>query len=182
MRGRADPFSCREEDEFVASADFITRTDGCSYARPDLCWGVMASRSYRVDLLADDPSGPPLVRWLWESGSEYEITAAHGDLAEFLGGVAHVLGPEESRLPGSAVGMPIVLVPPPGDPVASGSPWVFAGKGYGYAVAAPEAESLAAAALAALVAVARRRDPLRAGCFTNPRCRIRPSTDPRPRA
>jgi len=158
--GAQDPLTCRTPDEFVASPDTLLRSDGCSYARPELCFGVIASGSYLTRLLDDDPSGAPLVRWLWEAGAAYEITSATGDLAGFAGGVAHVLGPEQSRVAGAEIAAAIVLAGPGGALIDSDSSLFLGGRGYGYAVA-PETgvTALGVAALGALrlVAAARRR-------------------------
>jgi hypothetical protein len=74
--------------------------------------------AYTTTPLDDDPhaDGAPL-RWVWESGAEYEVTSATGDLAGFapINGESwrlHVFGPELSRVSGTETGVVIFLSPP----------------------------------------------------------------------
>ena len=97
--------------EFDFQDPYTTAAGQCSWAQPQLCGGVANGRSYGTLLLDDDPSGSPRARWLWESGAVYHVTDATGTLAGFANGVVHVLGPEVSRIPGFAVGVPMLLVP-----------------------------------------------------------------------
>lgn len=101
----------------------------CSFANPEGCAAVTFLLSQVVQELPDDPDGPPPLRWLWQSGSEHPILAAEGSLAAFAGGTLHLGGPEVSRVVGTSVGAPVVLVPPPEapQPLLSGSPLVQTG-------------------------------------------------------
>jgi hypothetical protein len=100
---------------FDPTAPYSTAWGQCSFVQPQYCSEVRAffGQSTRsTTLLPDDPSGPPLTRFLWEAGADYRIVEAGGVLAPFDGGIAHVLGVEGSRIPGMQVGVPIVLVAP----------------------------------------------------------------------
>jgi hypothetical protein len=169
-----DPDTCRTPSEFIANASFTLRTDGCSYAKPQLCSNVIAFASLLTTTLSSDPADEPHTRWLWESGAEYEITEATGDLAEFLGGVAHVLGPEPARSDPTQIGIPVILVPPEGSVPNEASPLVGAtgpgedgelgvgtdaglGFGFAYGVTVPEPGSLLAGAVALVVLGLRAR-------------------------
>jgi hypothetical protein len=103
-------FRANEPDEFDEFAPL--RTDGCSHYAPSLCSGQRALRDLSVRELADDPSGPPARRWVWETGAEYAVTSATGRFAAFAGGRIQVLGPAEPRLPGFAAGASVLLEAP----------------------------------------------------------------------
>jgi hypothetical protein len=87
----------------------------CDSSTPEGCDAIAAFYSHAVTELADDPSGSPRQRWLWETGAQYEITHASGSLAAFAGGVLHAMGPVEPTLtPGAAADVPFLLVAPDG--------------------------------------------------------------------
>jgi hypothetical protein len=90
------------QDEFDITAPF--RKTGCSLIFPSACFGVRNLTSVTTRELPNDPSGPPKLRWVWETGVEYEITDASGDLVDFL-------GPPPWVLHAGAVEFPVV---PPG--------------------------------------------------------------------
>jgi hypothetical protein len=103
-------------DLFDAGDPFSIAPGKCSFAQPQYCSAVQAfydlTGGYYTTLLPDDPSGPPLNRFVWEAGADYGIVEADGVLAPFAGGVAHVLGVERSRSAAGELGVPIVLVVP----------------------------------------------------------------------
>jgi hypothetical protein len=78
--------------------------------------------------LADDPSGAPRFRWLWETGAQYVVTEATGDLAGFAGWTLHAFGPEVSRA-GGDFGVPFLLADPSGDTAAPASSLTWTGDG-----------------------------------------------------
>jgi len=79
--------------------------------------------------LTDDPSGLPRFRWLWETGAQYVVTEASGDLAPFLGWTLHAFGPEESRVAGEAFGVAFLLADPTSAIAAPDSPLSVRGDG-----------------------------------------------------
>jgi len=64
--------------EFDLENPYSTVPAQCSWAQPQLCTLVANLESYATELLDDDPSGPPRVRWLWESGAVYQVTGLDG--------------------------------------------------------------------------------------------------------
>lgn len=69
------------------------RSDGCSYAKPQLCSGVIYMASQALDVLANDPHGRPSKRWAWEYGARYSTESATGRFADLAGGDLFVFGP-----------------------------------------------------------------------------------------
>lgn len=74
------------------------RADGCSFRRPDLCASVDGLWGLTVGLHRDGPEGPPLRRWVWESGAQYRVDSASDRLARYEGGVLHASGPAVGSL------------------------------------------------------------------------------------
>ena len=94
------------------------RTDGCSFANPHPCCNVASTLSLTTRPLEGDSSDqPPLRHWLWETGAEYLVTDATGELEDFLGWTLFAFGPESSRESGAEIGVAFFLVPP--DPLPS---------------------------------------------------------------
>jgi hypothetical protein len=92
------------------------RTDGCSFATPQLCLGVGGFTdlgSWRLTELPGDPRGGDPERWLWDSAIAYDVVHARGSLAGLRDGRLYVYGPFESPVEGSASGVGLLLVPPP---------------------------------------------------------------------
>jgi hypothetical protein len=87
------------------------RVDACSFANPLACCRVAQHLSITTRA-PEDASQPPLRHWLWETGAEYLVTEATGDLEDFLGWTMFAFGPERSRVSGSEVGVPFLLSPP----------------------------------------------------------------------
>jgi hypothetical protein len=113
------------------------RAEGCSFANPLECCSVAAALSHTTRAPEEDPSQPPLRRWLWESGAEYLVTEANGDLEDFLGWTLFAFGPERSRVSGAEVGVPFLLSPPDPPPPIPDSPlivtWQRLDGGYNFA-------------------------------------------------
>jgi hypothetical protein len=89
------------------------RTDGCSFAVPQSCSAVRALRSLAVDPFADDPSAPPVRRWVWETGAIYRVTEASGEFAALVGGLLYVPGPLAATTRDAALIVPFFATPPP---------------------------------------------------------------------
>lgn len=109
----SDPLGERGFDAgrgFLLSAAF--RANGCSFAKPQLCSAVRHFASFAATPLPGDPHPFPSRRWLWETGAEYEVTAATGRFARYAGGRVHAFGPTASRVPGLGVEVPLLLVSP----------------------------------------------------------------------
>lgn len=137
-----------------ASNPFSRAPGQCSFAQPQYCSSVWTFFSYATHT----PDGES--RWLWESGAEYRIVDAFGDVGDYNGGVVHVLGVEESRTREASLGVPIALFPAEGRALAADTRFAVAEAGYGFAyLTAPEPSgaALAIAAFAALAAIDRRR-------------------------
>jgi hypothetical protein len=136
--------------------DHPFRTDGCSLANPLGCCGVANSWSYATVAPQEDPSRPPLPRWLFETGAEYLVTGATGELEDFLGWTLFAFGPEQSRVSGAEVGVAFLLSPPDPLPPIPDSPLIvrwagadgvvdtpddnFAGVAYGVVLRSSSAE------------------------------------------
>ena len=134
---------------FDPSRPFSTAPGQCSWAQPQFCSTVDSLLGLSTTVLADDPNGAPLGRWIWESGAAYTVASATGPLVGFAGGIVHLADPEPSRAVGWRVGVPIVLLPPG----ASDPAPLFL-----YAVAPePDDGALGASALAALAGCTARR-------------------------
>jgi len=121
--------------------------DDCKPEDPLTCSSVRGLMDMTTRELADDPSGPPARRWLWESGAEFAPVAdddATGILAGFAGWTPFAVGPEVSRVPGRTFGVPLILVPPASEPAFELLPRPL---GVAYAVPEPGAEALGTAAL-----------------------------------
>ena len=91
-----DGFAELNGDEF--EKQLPVRTDGCSLIRPGLCEVVLRFTAATAVEKEDDPSGLPLLRWIWETGAEFSIDQATDNLAAFLGGRLHAGGPGRSLL------------------------------------------------------------------------------------
>lgn len=106
-------------------------TERCSLARVQLCFGTQLLRGHVSAELADDPSGPPPRRWLWETGAEYlQTDGSTSALSAFAGWSFHALGPELSRLAAAGEsGVLFVLGPPPGVEPPAQSPLILRGPG-----------------------------------------------------
>jgi hypothetical protein len=143
----------------------------CSFRQPQFCALV---ENVLLRLLAEDPRGVPLLRWDWEASNTFEITSATGDLADFVGGLAHVIGPEPYESADGNAGVSIALEPPPGvtPPVGplvgafgSGPDQIpdtedDAGRRHGWAYGTtriPEPSSVAASLIALATIAVRRR-------------------------
>ncbi len=117
------------------------RLDGCSFANPLACSNVAGTLSITTLAPEVDPSQPPLRRWLWETGAEYLVAEASGDLEDFLGWKLFAFGPEQSRASGAEIGFVFLLSPPDPLPPIPDSPLIvrwtgngnenFAGVAYG---------------------------------------------------
>jgi hypothetical protein len=125
------------------------RLDGCSFRRPQLCFGVRNLLALVATEADDDPSGPPRRRWRWETGADHAITSATGSLADFADGTLHALGPERSRVAGSELGVSFVVAPDDDAP-EDVHPLEI------YGVPEPSALASGAIGLAAAACVARR--------------------------
>jgi hypothetical protein len=87
------------------------RLDGCSFRKPQLCRSFLHHAF--TEQRADDPGGPPRRRWIWETGADYDVTAATGlFLGGFLGWSLHAIGPEPSRAGDGGEGVLFLLAPP----------------------------------------------------------------------
>jgi hypothetical protein len=117
----ADPANA-SESEF--KPDDPLRHDGCSFANPLACCNPAAMLSITTRAPEEDPSHPPLRHWLWETGAEYRVTEATGDLEGFLGWTLLAFGPEQSRASGAEVGVPFFLSPPDPRPPIPDSPLI----------------------------------------------------------
>ena len=104
--------------------DHPVRTDACSFVNPRACSFVDDIRSDTARTLDDDPSGAPQLRWLWETGAEYQVSEASGDLAPFLDWTLHAFGPEQPRVDGATMGVGFLLEPPEGTTEVPASPLV----------------------------------------------------------
>jgi hypothetical protein len=100
------------------------RADGCSLANPLPCCNVASTLGLTTRAPEEDPSQPPLRRYLWETGAEYLVTEATGDLGDFLGWTLFAYGPEQSRVSGEEVGVPFFLSPPDPLPPIPDSPLI----------------------------------------------------------
>lgn len=83
----------------------------CTLEDPAACTLVGDLASLASLAAPDDPATRAPVRWLWEEGAVYQVTAATGELAAYQGWTLFVLGPERSRA-GGALGVGFVLEPP----------------------------------------------------------------------
>jgi hypothetical protein len=88
------------------------RDVGCSFLDPLPCRNVAALKSITTRAPEEDASQPPLRRWVWETGAEYLVTEATGNLEDFLGWTLFAFGPEQSRVAGTELGVPFFLSPP----------------------------------------------------------------------
>ena len=93
------------------------------------CTVVAEFESLTTVELPDDPSGPPAWRWLWETGAEYLVTTADGDLAPFADWTVHVFGPETPPGDDAEQGVPFLLADPQGMTAAPASPITLEGEG-----------------------------------------------------
>ena len=93
------------------------RVDGCSFANPLPCCSVAQQLSITTRAPGENASHAPLRHWLWETGAEYLVTEATGELEDFLEWKLFAFGPEQSRVIGAEVGVPFFLSPP--DPLLS---------------------------------------------------------------
>ncbi len=115
----SDPFP--DPLERLDPADPL-RLDGCSFRKPQLCRSLLG-QSFAEER-ADDPSGPPRRRWLWETGAEYDVANATGRfLEDFLGWSLHAIGPEPSRAGGAGEGLLFLLAPPEEQPPCEAPPF-----------------------------------------------------------
>jgi hypothetical protein len=135
----------------------------CSYVTPQYCESVRVFFWFTTELLADDPSAPPALRFLWEAGAVYDVTEATGDFAPYAGGALHVLGMERARANVAEHGIPVVLFPA-GETLDPSAPFAVATAespelpSFGLAyLTAPEASSAGIVAPVVLAALARRR-------------------------
>jgi hypothetical protein len=98
------------------------RKNGCSFIFPSACFGVSNVTTVATRELPDDPSGPPVLRWVWETGVEYSIHDASGDLVEFFGPPPWVLHAGAVEFPD----LPPGFEPPEAlSPQAAQSPMLF---------------------------------------------------------
>jgi hypothetical protein len=157
-------------DELDASDPY--RTDGCSFSRPGMCRSVGFTLFHLTAELDDDPSGLPQVRWIWETGADFQIEGATEGLACFENWSLHSVGPEFPAVAGSPFGVRFLLGPPADDEfcvahsslVQAGSAGPDGMPGTGddgtlaavYGVPEPGAGMLRFAALAALAVLVRR--------------------------
>ena len=116
-----DPNNPRD-DEFDPNDPL--RTDGCSFASPLPCCSVAQQLSITTRAPGENASRPPLRHWLWETGAEYLVTEATGELEDFLGWTIFAFGPEQSRVGEAEVGVPLFLSPPDPLPAVPDSPLV----------------------------------------------------------
>jgi hypothetical protein len=100
------------------------RLDGCSLANPLPCCSVASALGLTTQKPEEDPGQLPLRHWLWETGAEYLVTEATGDLDGFLGWALFAYGPEQSRRIGDEVGVPFFLSPPDPRPPIPDSPLI----------------------------------------------------------
>lgn len=85
------------------------RVTGCSFVNPGACREVARLRSLAVNALAADPRTG--LQWIRDLGSEWEVTAADGDLAAHQGRSLLAYGPWDDGAGGA--GLAFVLVPEP---------------------------------------------------------------------
>ncbi len=90
------------------SAD-LHRLNGCSFLNPGECREVSKLLALAVTPLSDDERAS--TRWVWELGTEWEVTEATGDLASFAGRTLYGYGPWSDETGG--IGLAFVLVPEP---------------------------------------------------------------------
>jgi hypothetical protein len=105
------------------------RLDGCSLANPLPCCNVASTLGLTTRAPDEDPSQPSLRHWLWETGAEYLVTEATGDLEDFQGWTLFAFGPERSRVSGNEVGVPFLLSPPSPLPPIPDSPMIVSHPG-----------------------------------------------------
>lgn len=141
----------------------------CSLLQPQFCRLVVAffNDAWASRRIADASSVfpvPPFGGWIWESGIEYSVVIAEGDLAPYAGGTVFALGPELARTGGLRVddatqnngisepetptGVTLLVTTSGPEPDAT----IFFGT-----VPEPSGSLLALASVATLAALARRR-------------------------
>ncbi|MCP5065261.1 MAG: hypothetical protein GY946_01730, partial [bacterium] len=111
---------------------------GCNLQFPETCNGAVELLSNSTLTLADDPSGPPQRRWLWELGAEYLVAATSGDLAPYQGWSLFALGPEQPRLAGAQAGVAFLLQAPAGTTVPNTTPFLVRYPGADGATGTPD--------------------------------------------
>lgn len=85
------------------------RLNGCSFRNPGACRAVLQMGGLAVAPLSDDARSG--TRWLWEAGTEWEVTEASGDLAAYQGRSLLAYGPWDAGA--GNIGLAFALVPEP---------------------------------------------------------------------
>ncbi len=97
-----------QPDEFDASDPL--RKGACSYAQPQFCRWVLNLGHFATEL-PDDPSGTPALRWLWETGAQFDSVSVDDEETFFDGGRIHAFGPTAPQGPGADAEVYILIVP-----------------------------------------------------------------------
>jgi hypothetical protein len=160
----AQPSGDGDFDPFDSMSDAPNQ---CSLRQPQYCSTVRDL--YDLTTTPEPPNGDPdgaVERWIWESGAEYRVVEALGDVRGYAGGRIHVLGVESSRTRAATTGIPIALFPAANTTLAPDAPFAIppsdtattATFGFAY-LSAPEPSdaALGVVAIAALRLLARPR-------------------------